>query len=159
MPIMLHMLNYADIENVLPILNAADEDEERVRTLVTDTAHTTYAAFDAQELVGAISVRWEEEESEIEYIAVKEGSRGCGYGKMIMAALLEEATRRGVHAVLVGTANSSCDTITFYQKCGFRMDSVRRDFFDYIQPPLVQNGIPMRDMLMLRYENPLTAQE
>jgi len=53
--------------------------------------------------------------------------------------------------VLVGTANSSLENIAFYQKCGFRMDHVRRDYFVYVQPPVIQNGIVMRDMLVLRY--------
>jgi hypothetical protein len=28
---------------------------------------------------------------------------------------------------------------------------VRRDYFNYIQPPIVNNGIALRDMLVLRY--------
>jgi len=114
--------------------------------------HTSYAVFDRGRLIGATTLRWAEDESEIEYIAVVSGLRGRGYGKAIIAALLEEARQRGVSSLLVGTANSSLDTIAFYQKCGFRMDSVRRDFFSYVQPPITENGIPMRDMLVLRYD-------
>jgi hypothetical protein len=43
------------------------------------------------------------------------------------------------------------DTIAFYQKCGFRMDHVRHNFFSYIQPPLVIDAIPLVDMRVLRY--------
>ena len=32
------------------------------------------------------------------------------------------------------------------------MFEVRRDYFSYIQPPLQEHGIVMRDMLVLRYE-------
>ena len=33
---------------------------------------------------------------------------------------------------------------------GFRMDRGREDFFEYLPTPLYDNGIQMRDMLMLR---------
>lgn len=62
-----------------------------------------------------------------------------------------EARRRGARSVLVGTADASLENIAFYLKCGFRIDHVRHDYFDYIQPPIVHNGILMRDMLVLRF--------
>ncbi len=71
---------------------------------------------------------------------------------MIVAAILEEARRRQVQSVLVGTANSSIDNISFYQKCGFRMDSIRRDFFTYCPSPVYENGIRTIDMIVFRYD-------
>src|SRR5438477_9826808 len=111
-----------ETEALLPILQDADEDVERMRTLLTDGMHTSYAVFDGEKLIGAATLRWSEDESEIEYIAVIASLRGRGYGKAIIAALLGEAQQRGVGSLLVGTANSSLNTIAFYQKCGFRMD-------------------------------------
>jgi ribosomal protein S18 acetylase RimI-like enzyme len=138
---------------LVAILREADEDEQRVRGTLANEAYTSYAAFASEQLVGAVTVRWQEHESEIEYIAVVPTLRGGGYGKAIMAAVLEEARRRNVHSVLVGTGNSSPYHIAFYQKCGFRMDHVRKDFFRYIQPPVFENGILLQDMLVFRWEN------
>jgi GNAT superfamily N-acetyltransferase len=152
MSLALRVVVSRETEALIPILQDADEDVQRIRTLLTDGMHTSYAVFDGERLIGAATLRWSEDESEIEYIAVASGLRGRGYGKAIIAALLEEARQRGVNSLLVGTANSSLDTIAFYQKCGFRMDSVRHDFFSYVQPPITENGIPMRDMLVLRYD-------
>jgi ribosomal protein S18 acetylase RimI-like enzyme len=78
--------------------------------------------------------------------------RGCGYGKQIMHVLQEELSRRGGRALLIGTANASLENIAFYQKCGFRMFEIRRDYFAYIQPPISEHGILLRDMLVLRYD-------
>lgn len=117
-----------------------------------DGVHLSYATFADGRLVGAIAMHWEQNESEIRYIAVAPSMRGKGYGKAMIAALLEEARRRGIHALLVGTATCSFDNLAFYQKCGFRMDHVRQDYFAYIQPPIMENGIPLRDMVMLRYD-------
>jgi ribosomal protein S18 acetylase RimI-like enzyme len=75
---------------------------------------------------------------------------GHGHGTELVADLLAEARKRNVESVIVGTANCSLDNIAFYQRCGFRMDSVRRDYFDYIDPPIIENGIRMRDMLVFR---------
>ena len=137
--------------SLVPILLDADEDEARVRTQVADKRFTAYMALLDETMIGAALLRWQEDESEIEYIAVAEHLRGHGYGKSIIAALVAEARRRGVRSLLIGTDNTAFVTIAFYQKCGFRMDFVRRDYFSYIQPPIVNNGIPLRDMLVLRY--------
>jgi ribosomal protein S18 acetylase RimI-like enzyme len=136
---------------LVSVLHDADEDDERIRAVLLDERYTTYAAYVEEQLVGAVVMRWDEDANEIEYVAVDNACRGRGYGKAMMAQMLALAQQRGVRAVLVGTTNSSLENIAFYQKCGFRMDHVRRDYFAYIQPPIVQNGIAMRDMLVLRY--------
>lgn len=62
-----------------------------------------------------------------------------------------EGTLLCAHALLVGTANASLENIAFYQKCGFRLYAVRQNYFDYIQPPIMEHGIPIKDMLVMRY--------
>jgi GNAT superfamily N-acetyltransferase len=151
MNIILREIAPDEAASLVPILLDADEDEVRVRSQVADTRFTAYAALQDEAMVGAALLRWREDESEVEYIAVAEHLRGHGYGKSMMAALVAEARRRGIHSLLIGTDNTAFDTIAFYQKCGFRMDFVRRDYFSYIQPPIVNNGIALRDMLVLRY--------
>jgi ribosomal protein S18 acetylase RimI-like enzyme len=159
MPVLLQKVLFPAASTLMPILHDADEDDQRIRTTLANDAYTTYAALDGEQLIGAATVRWQEQESEIEYIAVAPLVRGRGYGKAIMAALLEEARKRNIRAVLVGTGNSSPYHIAFYQKCGFRMDHIRKDYFNYIQPPLTENGILLRDMLVFRWENEsLTSQ-
>jgi N-acetylglutamate synthase-like GNAT family acetyltransferase len=150
--VILQELAWPESEKLLPLLNDAEEDEQRVRARLTDSSYTTYAALDDKQLVGAATVHWQSDESEIEYIAVDASLRGQGYGKAIIALLLQEARRRRVQSLLVGTASSALNNLIFYQKCGFRVDHVRRDFFSYIQPPIMEHGVLMRAMLVLRYE-------
>ena len=150
MPIHLQAVPAEETERLVSILQDADEGVERIRATLADTAHASYAALDDETLIGAATTRWEAEESEIIYIAVAPQQRGQGAGKAIIALLLEEARQRGTRSVLVGTADASLDNIAFYLKCGFRMDHVRHDYFRYIQPPISENGIPLRDMLVLR---------
>ena len=175
MSIYLQAMPVEETERLVPVLQDADEGLERIRATLADTAHTSYAALDGETLIGAATMRWEAEESEIIYIAVVPERRGQGAGKAIIALLLEEARareakqrmrepsprkrpppkararQRSTRSVLVGTADASLENIAFYLKCGFRMDHVRHDYFSYIQPSISENGIPLRDMLVFRF--------
>lgn len=138
-----------DVDLLSVILREADEDQSRIRRVLTDDRHTGYLAVSGGHSVGAAVVRWQQAESEIEYIAVVPGRRCQGLGRALVNALLAEARRWGVPLLSVGTDNTSLDNVAFYQKCGFRMDSVRRDYFKYLSPPVVVDGVAMRDMVVL----------
>ncbi len=153
MPLVTEQIPTNETTFLLPMLSDAEEGEERIRAALLDPTCTAYASWLNGRLVGAAVVRWEEDESsEILYIAVAADLRGSGYGKQIMHVLQEELCKRGGHALLVGTANAALENIAFYQKCGFRMFAIRRDYFAYIQPPIAEHGILLRDMLVLRYD-------
>lgn len=142
-----------EAEYLVPLLLAAEEGEERIRSALLDPACIAYAARVDGNLIGAMVVRWEQAEAnEIVYIAVQAEWCGQGYGKRMLAYAQAELRARGGSALLVGTANASLGNLAFYQKCGFRMFEIRPDYFAYIQPPLLENGIQIRDMVVLRYE-------
>lgn len=132
------------------LLHSADEDDNRIRAAMDDPTNTTYLAYDGTRAVGAAMLRWDAAEAELVYIGVAEAAQGRGIGKQMVAALTAQVRLRNIAALVVGTANSSIDNIIFYQKCGFRMDHVRRDYFSYLPQPVVENGIPMRDMIVFR---------
>jgi GNAT superfamily N-acetyltransferase len=141
----------AAAEPLVAILHDAEEDDERIRAAIGDPTCSTYTALVDDRPVGAAVVRWSTSEpSEILYLAVTAADRGKGYGRQIVAALQTELPEHG-RMLLVGTANSALDNIAFYQKCGFRMHAVKPDYFAYIQPPIRENGIPMRDMIVFSY--------
>lgn len=153
MPFVTEQIPHHETAFLLPVLADAEEGEERIRATLQEPGCIAYASRLDTQLAGAAVVRWGEEKTgEIIYIAVAPALRGQGYGKQIIHALLEELRRRGGCTLLVGTANAALDNIAFYQKCGFRMFEIRRDYFAYIQPPIAENGIIIRDMLVLRYD-------
>ena len=141
-----------DEEALLSILRAADEDDERVLAALNDSSLSCYVAreSDNQNLIGATLVRWSDE-SEIVYLAVVMERHGHGIGRAIIAAVMQSAAERGVEKLLVGTDNASLGNIAFYQKCGFRMSHVRRDYFSYLTSSPHSNGISIKDMLVLDY--------
>ncbi|MFD1773028.1 GNAT family N-acetyltransferase [Paenibacillus rhizophilus] len=91
---------------------------------------------------------------EIINIAVREDVQGQGIGKRLLQAALEQAKSSQTKAIEVGTGNSSLDQLAFYQKCGFRIIGVDRDFFvrNYAED-IYENGIQCRDMIRLRYDD------
>jgi NAD(P)H-dependent FMN reductase/GNAT superfamily N-acetyltransferase len=141
-------------ERLADVLADAEEDQALVEAALGDPANTAYAALVDGVVVGAAVVRWRRGlTSEILYIAVAAQHRGRGLGRRLVRHLVDELSRHGPRLV-VGTANSSLDNIAFYQRCGFRMDAVRRDHFGYVDPPAREFGIPMRDMIVFSHEAP-----
>jgi GNAT superfamily N-acetyltransferase len=140
-----------EIETLIPLLLQAEESERALRWGLSNLVDVVYRADADGALVGAATMRWRDDPCEIMELAVAPERHGQGIGRAIVAWLIDEARRRGKSAVLVGTANASLDNIAFYQKVGFRMDQVRKDYFWYYREPIYENGIQIRDMLVFRY--------
>ncbi len=146
----IRLVRSSNLNVLLPLLRDAEEGDDRVIAAVEDVMTSAYLALDGERRVGAAVVRWSADASEILYVATVKALRGRGYGKAIISALIDEARNRNFCSIFVGTANASLSNIAFYQKCGFRINSVRKDFFAYFPAPVYENGILIRDMLVLR---------
>jgi N-acetylglutamate synthase-like GNAT family acetyltransferase len=141
-----------EIEALIPLLLQAEESERALRWGLANLVDAVYRADEDGVLIGAATMQWRGDPCEIMELAVVPDRRGRGIGRSIVAWLVDEARRHERTAVLVGTANSSIDNIAFYQKCGFRMDQVRKDYFWYYREPVYEHGIQIRDMLVFRYD-------
>lgn len=141
----------ADVEPLIPILLQAEPAPSALRWSLENLSDTVYRLEVDGEPVGAATLRWEDDPAEIVEIAIAPARHGQGLGKHFVLWLVEEARRRGKSALVVGTPNASLGNLAFYQKCGFRMDQVRKDYFWYYRPPKFENGIQIRDMLVFRY--------
>jgi GNAT superfamily N-acetyltransferase len=137
-----------EIEGLIPILHQAEESEMALRWSLANLSDTVYRMDADGQLVGAATMQWRGDPCEIMELAIAPEHQGRGLGKQLVAWLLDEARRRGKGNLLVGTANSSISNIAFYQKCGLRMDHVRKDYFWYYRKPVYENGIRIHDMLV-----------
>jgi GNAT superfamily N-acetyltransferase len=144
------------VEELIPLLIAAEPSERALRWGLAHLTDVTYRAELGGELVGAANMQWRDDPCELMELAVAPGRRGQGLGRQIVAWLLDEARRRGKRAMLVGSTNAAIGNIAFYQRCGFRMHEVRRDYFSYYERhsggPVFEHGIQVRDMLVFRYD-------
>jgi GNAT superfamily N-acetyltransferase len=139
-------------EPLFHLLLLAEPSESALRWSLANLSDTVYEVRLEGEVVGAATMNWRAEPAEIVEIAVAAERQGQGLGRQIIEWLIAEARRRGKRHLIVGTGNSSIGNIVFYQRCGFRMDQVRKDYFWYLEEPVMENGIRLRDMLVFRYE-------
>ncbi|MHC5760787.1 GNAT family N-acetyltransferase [Nostoc sp.] len=97
-------------------------------------------------------MKWRSDPCEIMELGIAPEFQRQGLGKEFVAWLIQEARQRGKRQILVGTSNSSIANIAFYQKCGFRMDHVRQDYFWYLPEPSYENSIQIQDLLVFRFD-------
>ena len=108
----------------------------------------------AGEIVGVyVLAKLDSETMEIMNIAVDERMHGRGIGKKLLSDAIQTAKGLGYRTLEIGTGNSSINQLALYQKCGFRMQSIKKDFFiDHYEEAIFENGIQCRDMIRLSME-------
>ena len=73
----------------------------------------------------------------------------------MLAAVLVDLRARGVSRVVVGTSNAGIGQIAFYQKAGFRLWRIERDYFTPekgYDPEEREHGLAHRDMVWFDQE-------
>jgi len=90
------------------------------------------------------------ETAELVNIAVKEELQGKGIGRQLVMHAIETAKSQGFKTIEIGTGNSSIGQLALYQKCGFRITGIDRDFFlRHYEKPIYENGMRCIDMVRL----------
>jgi ribosomal protein S18 acetylase RimI-like enzyme len=87
---------------------------------------------------------------ELVNIAVSEQEQGKGIGKKLVRHAIETARSMGYKKIEIGTGKSSISQLALYQKCGFRITGIDRDYFIiHYHDAIYENGIQCRDMIRL----------
>ena len=90
--------------------------------------------------------------AELRAVAVAESVQGQGVGTLLVSTVLFVLAQRGARPRVVGTASSGVRQLAFYQRCGFRLAHVERDYFTAEKgypAGLTEHGIPIRDMVWM----------
>ena len=136
-----------DKKRYLDLLLLADEQEDMVDRYLE--RGTMYVLEDGG--VKAECVVTDEGDGilELKNIAVAPDFQGRGYGKAMVAFLVQTYTEQ--HTVLqVGTGDSP-STIPFYESCGFRRHHLVKNFFtDHYDHPIYEGGVQLVDMVYLQ---------
>jgi len=145
----------------LPLMHLADDSVQQVLSYYqTGTLFVLDAADHTP--VGIVLALDEPDGSvELKAVAVDESLQGRGIGTGMLLAALEELRTRGIRRVVVGTSSSGIGQLAFYQKAGFRLAWIERDFFSAARgypDDLVENGIPVRDMVWMDQEVALLSE-
>lgn len=87
---------------------------------------------------------------EIKNVAVKPEFQGQGIGSCLINKVVEVATLNGYKSICIGTANSSVGQLYLYQKLGFEITDIRRNYFtNNYADPIFENAIQAKHMLIL----------
>lgn len=90
-------------------------------------------------------------EAEIKNIAVAEDCRGKGIGMLLLKDAEARARERGHTVLLICTGDAGTRQIALYRKAGFEIFTVKKNFFiDNYPSPIFENGVRLKDMIMLR---------
>lgn len=109
-------------------------------------------ALGGRSLTIAVVVLMEREPQVVEVmnLAVAPSYQGKKLGKLLLAAAIERSRHQDMKRMLVGTGNAGIGQLAFYQKMGFRLESIDRDYFVRTYPePIFENGIWCRDRVIL----------
>ncbi|MEF2965366.1 GNAT family N-acetyltransferase [Paenibacillus sp. M1] len=136
-------------EPPIDLLLLADPSEKLVRDYLS--RGSCYIASSSNEIIGVfVLLKTRPETIEIVNIAVREDYQGKGIGRKLIEFAKEQAKRDKAKTIEIGTGNSSIGQLYLYQKCGFRITGIDRDFFvRHYDEAIYENGIQCRDMIRL----------
>ncbi|MGX7395498.1 GNAT family N-acetyltransferase [Carnobacterium mobile] len=147
--ITLKKLAINDRKKYLELFLIADESEEMV-ALYLNEGEADLIQLKGK-TVGVVLFTFPDPQSvEVKNIAILQKHQNNGFGKQVLAIATDRYAAKGFHFLLVGTANSSISNIAFYQKAGFRLDSIKKDFFLHYSEVIIEDGIQAKDMLVFK---------
>ena len=145
----------AERERFLPLLLLADESLDQVRSYMQSGELYALVERDGNAVGIVLTIPAEHGAVELKAVAVDQAQQNRGIGRRLLAAVIEDLRKRGVRRAIVGTANAGIGQLAYYQKAGFRLSHIERDFFSPARgyPTVMEdNGIRLRDMVWMDLE-------
>ena len=139
----------------LPLLELADDSVAQVRSYYQTGTLFALDADDGSPMGMILAIPHADGTVELKAVAVDVQRQGQGVGTVLLHAVLERLRDAGVRRVIVGTSTSGIGQLAYYQKAGFRLRRVERDFFTAERgypEGIEENGIPLRDMVWMDHD-------
>lgn len=104
----------------------------------------------SEEIIGVCAIAdLEEKIFELMNIAVSPSFQRLGYGRKLLQKAIRAVKEKKAKRLFVGTGSFGYQ-LAFYQREGFRVWEIKRDFFLENYPePIYELGIQLKDMLLL----------
>lgn len=110
-----------------------------------------YVMEQGRQIIGSYVLHTNDpEEVEIKNIAVNPAWQGKGFGKILLQDATQRARANGFRRLVIGTGNSSIAQLYLYQRQGFEITGIRKDYFMmHYQESIYENGIQCKHLVML----------
>ncbi|WP_273215173.1 GNAT family N-acetyltransferase [Runella zeae] len=110
-----------------------------------------YVASLEEAIVGAyVLTPLNDDEIEIKNIAVETEYQNKGLGSILLDDATLKAKEKSFKILIIGTADSSLGQLYLYQKQGFEISGIKKDFFiENYEEPIYENGVLCRHMIVL----------
>ena len=133
------------------LLYLADEDDDQIRKY-RDSA-LFWAARRDDEILGMIGLSERGQKSvEIVCVAVYEEYQNKKIGTELIERVIGYSKEKGYEEIIIKTGNCGLGQLYLYQRCGFRFDSVNKDYFlENYRVPIYENTIRCTDQIVLKY--------
>jgi ribosomal protein S18 acetylase RimI-like enzyme len=130
------------------LLLEADPSIERINQYLENSL--CYVAVIQKEIVGACVLNTiGKNRIELFNIAVFPDKQKSGIGSQLLQFVLDSVREKNFESVELGTGTFGYQ-LTFYQRFGFRVDSILKDhFINNYDEPIFENEIQLKDMLRL----------
>jgi len=137
---------------LMPLLVLADDSEAQVRSYYQQGELFALCGDDGLVMGVTLAISNSDGGVELKAVAVVPVLQGRGVGQRMMKLVLAELRAAGVRRVTVGTSSSGIGQLAFYQKTGFRLWKIERDFFSEERgypEGSQENGILLRDLVWM----------
>lgn len=135
-------------DEILALLLLADPSIEMINQYISESS---IYILEQSKFTGVVVLKEVSESTmEIMNISVSEAYQGKGYGKLMLKEAEKIAKHSGYNNLIIATANSSLNQLALYQKCGFRIIDIEKDFFiNVYKEVIIENGIRAMDKIIL----------
>ncbi|MBN1216527.1 MAG: GNAT family N-acetyltransferase [Candidatus Lokiarchaeota archaeon] len=134
------------------LLLLADETTEAINKYINDSE--IYILVNNEKII-AVYVLQDLRNNivEIKNIAVDEEYQGHGIGRTLLLDAIRRAREKNFKTIIIGTANGGIKQLYLYQKVGFEIYDIKKNFIsDNYPEPIYENGILLKHMIMLKKE-------
>ncbi len=109
-----------------------------------------HVAIVEEHIVGVYILALTGEVAEIKNIAVAEAFQQKGIGQQMLLHAEQFAIATGVKELRIGTANSSIHQLRMYQRCGFEIKEIVKNFFtENYDAPIIEDGITCKHLILM----------
>ncbi|MGX4600721.1 GNAT family N-acetyltransferase [Faecalimicrobium sp. JNUCC 81] len=133
----------------MELLLLADPSESVVRDYLN--RGSCYIAEYKEKIVGVyVLIYTRPLTMELVYIAVDKDYQNNGIAKKMIKDAIDRCKKEKIKVLEVGTGNSSIKQLQLYQRCGFRITGIDKDFFKiHYEEEIYENKIQCIDMIRL----------